>query len=516
MTQHLCLRRATRPPLAAIAAAAALSAPAAAQDDKAPDAEQKRYYTIENIATPEGVTFEAGAMGRMPGDRIAVATRHGDVYLTENPFGPIDDVSLRPWAAGLEEPLGHLVWKEGWLYATEQTQLVRIKDADDDGTADIYQTFCDDWGVSNDDYHEYTFLAPPDADGNFWVTLCLTGSANSDSYLRGWAVRVTPDGEMWPSVAGVRSPGGMGYAENGELFYNDNQGLWNGTNGLKHLKVGSHQGNPSGNKWWGQALDDLKAKGKDDLAEALGPDPGWPADPGLPEAERARNPHYLPPAVLYPLDLMGRSPTGIVHDTSGGAFGPFAGQMFVGEVTHSMLHRVFLEEVNGVQQGACFPFLAGFMSGPVAVTFAEEGFVFVGQTDRGWGSRGGKSFGFERVKWTGETPFEVHEIRVTDDGWELTFTQPADPATAADPKSYAVKSFIYWLQSGYGSPEIEHTDQVVTAAAVADDGLSVRLTVEGRVKGHVHEIKMDGVRSAADPDAGLWHPVGYYTLNELP
>ena len=321
---------------------------------------------------------------------------------------------------------------------------------------------------------------------------------------------------MWPSVAGLRSPGGIGYAANGELFYNDNQGFWNGTNGLKHLKVGSHQGNPTGNKWWDQALSDLESKGKGDIATALGPDPGSPADPGLSLDERERNPHYVPPAVLYPFDLMGRSPTGIVVDTSDGKFGPFAGQMLVGEVTHSMVHRVFLEEVNGVQQGACFPFLHGFMSGPVALDFAPEGFLFVGQTDRGWGSRGGNPFGFQRVKWTGETPFEVHEMRVTPDGWELTFTQPVDPATAGDVASYNVKSWIYWLQSKYGSEEIEHTDQTVTAAVVADDGMSVRLTVDGRVKGHLHQIDMEGVRSAADPDTGLWHTVGYYTLNEIP
>lgn len=493
---------------------AAAAAPALGQ--KKPDARQRRYYTLETVPTPQGVAFEAGAMGRLPGGRLAVGTRAGDVFMVENPLGPVEAITMDQWAQGLEEPLGHLVWQDGWLYATEQTQLVRLKDQNDDGTADLYQTFCDGWGVTHDDYHEYTFLAPPDAQGNFWAALCLTGSNASSSYLRGWAVRVTPDGEMWPSVAGVRSPGGIGYAANGELFYNDNQGGWNGTNGLKHLKVGSHQGNPTGNKWWGQALEELETKGQGQLAQALGPNPGPPPSPGLPEAERERNPRYLPPAVLYPFNLLGRSPTGIVHDSSEGAFGPFAGQMFVGEVTHSMVHRVFLEEVNGVMQGACFPFLHGFMSGPVAVQFAEEGFLFVGQTDRGWGSRGGKPFGFERVKWTGKTPFEVHEMRATPEGWELTFTQPVDAASAGDPASYGVKSWIYWLQAGYGSPEIENTSQTVTAAVVANDGRSVRLTVDGRVKGHLHQITMDGVRAADNPQGKLWHPVGYYTLNEIP
>ena len=34
------------------------------------------------------------------------------------------------------------------------------------------------------------------------------------------------------------------------MFYTDNQGVWNGTCGLKHLKPGGFMGNPSGNRWY--------------------------------------------------------------------------------------------------------------------------------------------------------------------------------------------------------------------------------------------------------------------------
>lgn len=485
--------------------------PGAAAPTKQPESE-KRYYVIEDIPTPEGVVFEAAGLARMEGDRLAVSTRRGDVYFADDVFGPVDDIKFTRFATGLDEPLT-VVWKDGWLYAAEHTQIVRLKDEDGDGVADVYDMFNDEWPTTAN-YHEYNFLAPPDKDGNMWAVLCLTGSGKSPVYLRGWAVRITPDGKLLPSVAGIRSPGGIGYDARGELFYNDNQGLWNGSSSLKHLKLGSHAGNPTGNKWYEQASADLAAKGVEDT---LGPDPGWPEEKqSLVEDERARNPRYLPPAVVLPHGTVGNSPTGIVYDNSEGKFGPFADQVFVGEITHSQVQRIFLEEVNGVQQGAVFHFVSGFRSGPVGVLMAEEGFLFTGETDRGWGSRGGSPFAFERVRWTGEVPFEVHEMRIEPDGFTLTFTKPVDPGSAADPGSYAMKSWTYWYQAKYGSPEINHTDQTVTAAVVADDGKSVRLTVDGVVKGHVHELKLDGVRAAQDPDAGLWHPVAYYTVNEVP
>ncbi len=472
----------------------------------------KRYYVIEDIPTPEGVVFEASAIARIPHNRLAVATRRGDIYLLDNPFGPVNQMKFTHFAMGLEEPLG-LVWKDGWLYASEHTQVVRVADLDGNDIADAYETFCNDWGCTPGTYHEFSWLAPPDKDGNFWVALCLTNSGSSGAYMRGWAVRVTPDGVLIPSVAGVRSPGGIGYSSDGELFYNDNQGLWNGTSGLKHLKIGSHQGNPNGNKWYEKARKALADLG---IPDYLGPDPGWPKDPYFTPEERKRNPKYLPPAILYPHGILANSPTGIVYDNSEGKFGPFAGQMFVGEITQSKVLRIYLEEVNGIMQGAVFPFIEGCRSGPVGVLMVKEGFIFTGETDRGWGSRGGEPFALERIRWTGEVPLEIHEMRIEPDGFTLTFTKPVDPKTAGDVQSYAMRSWTYHNSADYGSPELQHTKQTITAAEVAEDGLSVRLTIEGITLGHLHELKLEGVRAAEDPNLGLWHPVAYYTVNEIP
>ena len=57
----------------------------------------------------------------------------------------------------------------------------------------------------------------------------------------------------------------------------------------------------------------------------------------------------------------------------------FKNQLFVSEQTHSKVHRVFLEKVNGFYQGAVFPFLEGFGSGNIVARFAKDGSMFTGR-----------------------------------------------------------------------------------------------------------------------------------------
>ncbi len=111
-------------------------------------------------------------------------------------------------------------------------------------------------------------------------------------------------------------------------------------------------------------------------------------------------------------------------------------------------------------------------------------------------------------------PFEIHEMRARPDGFELKFTKPIDPKTAADVKSYALKTYTYIYQATYGSPEVDHTKPTITEAVVGKDGKSVRLFVNGLQEGHIHDLEAKGVRSAGGER--LLHPEAYYTLNYLP
>ena len=457
------------------------------------------YYLTEVIPLPEGEVMEIGSIALLPEKRVAVSSRRGEIWICEGAYE--DDLSQVKWtkfAEGLHEPFG-MFWREGWLWMTQRPEVTKIRDVDGDWKADEFVTVAAPWGI-NGNYHEYAFGSDPDKEGNIWVALCLTNSSGAAeaSPFRGWGFRITSEGDAIPTVTGIRSPGGIGFNASGDTFYCDNQGPWNGSSSLKHMRAGGFMGNPVGNVY---------AKLQDVL-----PEPGIPQGKLRIEAERSKIKELVPPAVVFPHALIGQSPTGVIPDHTGGKFGVFGGQTLVGEQTHSQVQRVFLEKVNGVYQGAVWHFLKGYRSGIVPLRLSDEGTLFVGGTNRGWAARGGKPFTFERTRWNGVVPFEMKEMRLTQEGWELVFTKPVDVVTAGDPASYAMKAWTYIYQSSYGSPQVDASTPQVVKAEVSKDKLKVRLTVEGRVKGHVHELNSSGVRGAEGK--GLWHPKSYYTLNE--
>jgi hypothetical protein len=462
-------------------------------------AQEAAHYPIVDIPIPGDIVLEVGGIEILPGKRIAVSSRRGDIYIVEGAYtDDPDDDQWTPWATGLHEVLG-IAWKDGWLYATQRPEVTRMKDEDGDWRADVFESVSSAWGI-NGDYHEYAFGSRHDKEGNIWVVLCLTGSGGASSDFRGWCVRVTPDGKMLPTASGIRSPGGIGQNHLGDMFYCDNQGLWNGTSSIKPLPVGGFVGNPVGNKYYS-------------LTKAIGEQPANPKSGSRIAIEREKIPQLIPPAALFPHGKLSNSPTGIACDTTG-KFGPFTNQLFVGEQTMSTVLRVALEKVNGVYQGAAFPFRGKFRSGNVAVRLGPDGSMFVGGTDRGWGARGGKRFALERCHFNGTVPFEILEMKAKPDGFELIFTQPVDPQSAADLTSYRMSAYNYIYQSGYGSPVVDKSTPSITSATVSTDRKSVRLKVDGMIKGNIHELNLPGVKNTEDK--ALLHAVGYYTLNEIP
>src|SRR5829696_4322478 len=284
------------------------------QGTKKAAAGEAEYYKLLTFTPPPGEVLEAGAIEVLPGDKVAVGTRRGEVWVIDNAYNPDPKkVKFSRFAHGLHEVLG-LSYKDGWLYVTQRPDVSRIKDTDGDGKADRFEVVADGWGISGD-YHEYAIGSRFDKDGNIWVALCLTGSFTSDAKFRGWAGKVTPEGKFVPTTSGVRSPGGVGFNADGDVFYTDNQGPWNGTCGLKHLTVGGFVGHPEGFKWY-----------KDPAAQYLGAAPPVPKSGSRMLTEAKKVPQLVPTAVMFPYGTMGQSASGIDCDLSDGKFGPFQKQ----------------------------------------------------------------------------------------------------------------------------------------------------------------------------------------------
>ncbi|MCA9037040.1 MAG: hypothetical protein KDA91_18015 [Planctomycetaceae bacterium] len=464
---------------------------------------------------PDGLALEVSGIAVLDDHRIAVAIRKGEVWILG---GVYDDspsnVTYHRFASALHEPLG-LLYHRGSLFTVQRSELTELRDTDGDDVADEYLTVAKGWGVTGH-YHEYAYGPKLDREGNLWITLNIGLGLKGEELKRtiheptlnfrqgkwrGWGMKVTPDGQLHPVCAGMRSPSGIGINAAGDAFYTDQQGNWVGTNTLHHMREGAFFHHA-------EALASMNENGSTIHGVRTVPN-GIPFPDAIDQFSQLK-----PPAVWFPYKKMGQSTTDIMLDDSNGRFGPFHGQLFVGEFTQAGMNRVFLETVDGEYQGACFPFRSGFASAVLRMAQGTDGSMFVGLTNRGWSSLGTASYGLQRLVWTGRTPFEIKEMKALPTGFQLVFTTPVDRESAANVNSYSMNSYTYLYQSSYGSDEIQKQDLQITEARVSEDGLRVDLTIRGLRPLFVHELHAPGIRAASGQP--LLHPHAYYTLNRVP
>lgn len=459
---------------------------------------EREFYPIVEMPIPQDLVIEAGAFETLPDGRIAVGTRHGDVYFISDLDAAKPQPKYHLFANGLDEIFG-LAWKNDALYVTQSCELTRVSDTNADGKADRYDVVSDAWGYGT--YHEYAFGSKFDPQGNLFVALGLSSSYNSHQLFRGWAFKVTAQGESIPIASGLRSPGGIGFNESGSLCYIESQGPWNSACSLKFIKEGSFVGHPISFNWY-------------NYAPNMGKAPPQPKSGSRIIIEKKRVPQLDPYAVIFPYIRMGRSISGFTIDRSNGKFGPFKDQMFLGDYTQSILMRATTEQVNGVWQGACYPFREGLSTGILNIHFTPQGKLITGGTNRGWPVRGLKPYALERLTWSGKTPFDIERITVTPNGFLIRFTKPMAADIAQDPANYLVSTFTHIYQQGYGGPEVDQTKPSVSSVKLAEDGLSASISLNAMTKGHVHEFDLAKIRSSDGEE--LVHRHAYYTLNEVP
>lgn len=486
------------------------------------------YYKIISIANPEGILLEVGGVATMPDGRIALATRRGDVWLVENASMEGGMPQFSRFATGLHEALG-LAWHKGSLYTAQRGELTKLTDTNGDDIADQYETIYS-WPLSGH-YHEYSFGPKITSDGSFFVTGNVAFGdeewwrGESRVPYRGWTMKIHPDGALEPWATGMRSPCGLGLID-GELFYTDNQGDWQGSGGVFHVTKGSFTGHPAGLRWTGLPNSPVKITTEqlyakvdprqfkkegayvkpENVADEKNPDFFFRLKESFPETRL--------PAVWLPHGVLGISNSEIISDDTKGKFGPFAGQIFVGDQGQSKIMRVVMEKVKGEFQGVAFDFRSGFQSGVLRMNWGHDGSMYAGLTNRGWGSAGTMTAGLQRLVWTGATPMEMKTVKAMPDGFEIEFTMPVDKNTASFVDSYTGRSYIYKYHPVYGSPTTNIEPLAIKGVKVSDDGMKVRLVIDNLRQYYLHEINVSGIRSVSG--LPVLHANAYYTLNNIP
>jgi cytochrome c551/c552 len=487
---------------------------------------EEDFFKILRVPAPEGTLLEVGGLAMLPNGNLAVSTRRGDVFIVENP------TSQRPYfkkfASGLHEILG-LTYHEGSLYMVQRGELTKLTDLNSDGKADWYETVAS-WPLSAH-YHEYSFGPKIAPDGTFIVTTNVAFGdqewwrGESRVPFRGWTLKIHPDGQIEPYATGMRSPAGPGILH-GEVFYTENQGDYMGSGGLWHLEKGDFSGHPAGLRWSGlpnspikmtsaefdAVVDPMKIKNAN--GQFIKPENDVNA-PFMTLAEAKKSlPAIKLPAVWLPHGVHGISNSEPIMIPEN-YWGPFGGQILVGDQGQSKIMRIMLEKVNGVYQGASIDFRSGFQSGVLRMVFAGDQSLFVGETNRGWGSAGDANEGLQRLVWNREAPFEMRTVKAKPDGFEIEFTKPVDKKSAEDLTSYMVSSFTYKYFPVYGSPPVKSMEHEILGVEVSEDGRKVRIAINNPQQYHVHKISLPGIREAVNSHE-LVHMDAYYTLNQIP
>ena len=400
------------------------------------------------------------------------------------------------------EPNG-ILWddQDKAYYVGQKPELTRLVDTNKDGVCDRYETVTDEFGISGE-YHEYHFGPVMDSLGRKYASLNLGargeftvpdgkpfgkggGNMSYNAPWRGWVYRSDRDGHFQPLASGFRSPCGIGMSPKDELFITDNQGDWVADCPLYHVREGNFYGHPAS----------LPARADYTKEKVLSQTAS--------DFDKIRT----KPAVWLVREEIANSPGSPIWDTTEGKFGPFAGQMFIGDQRQSNYFRAGVEKVNGEYQGWCVDFLRGLESGPVKMSFDPLGRLWSAQVGRGWFSKGGKRTAVQYAEWDGKTiPFALHSTSLTKTGFSVTFTERIGKKITP-----TVRSWGYHYYSTYGSPPVDEKELPVSNYRLSKDRKTVTFDVPLETD-RVYAIQFPGqLNTDTEP---LDFNTIYYTLNQ--
>jgi hypothetical protein len=295
-------------------------------------------------------------------------------------------------------------------------------------------------------------------------------------------------GKATPYASGFRSPDGLGFDAAGHLFVNDNQGDWRGTSPVHVVQRDGFYGHPASLVW--------RKDWKD-------------GDPLKVPIEKLQALRTLP-AIQIPYSSYANSPTQMVLIPKTPAWGPFGGQMIMGEMNVPRIFRLLPEQTEGTWQGACVLLVGSATLKGGLHRFAWSGdTLYIGRTHLSWA--GGEGLGTLRP--TGSTPFDPLTMRVTPRGYRFEFTAPL-AASAAEPARWGGFRYYYSYHAAYGSPEMEKTEFTATKVTLSDGGRVAEVELPEMKTGFIYDFDLAHVE-AASGETPL-NPRIAYTLNRVP
>ena len=465
---------------------------------------------LENVYPDQDVELKVSAMAFHESDLyLTVFTpdrqnkapfKEGEIFKVTGLIGHGDRAGIKAHRlmGDLYEPTAIAI-HAGKLYVGEKDKISRLEDRNGDGiyTEDEKVVLID--GLSQPNFHTYTvgfgvierdgatYLA-----GNLTTSIRIGGSRDINRTINPKTKRgstfllgpitgsESPDAVSMSYVAGgYRTPNGFALGADGEMVVTDNQGVFNPSNEFIRLTPGA---------FYGHYL--LKKEGANIAA----------FQPEGVDSKVGGSRYQAPPTVHLPQGKVNRSPTQPVPlNNLKGPLAAYNGQWLVGDVTLGRLNRVFVEEVEGIWQGAVFLHSgghdadgeAGFTAGPNRIVEGPDGNYYIGHIGHGglWrflpapGERPKPHFGLQRLSFVGaesipENFNEMVAIRDIPGGLEVEFFKSITTAEL-NRAVIDLRQWTYIPTSGYGGRPFGMESLQATKRTLSNDGRRLKLAIPG-------------------------------------
>ena len=465
---------------------------------------------------PEGYKIEDGTAPKDPFGRelvfepLGIEFLNGEAFVTTRTSGiwKVVDGKWHLFAEGAYESLGLVVNSASDIVIGEKAGLTRLIDTDGDNWAEKRGMVTEKFRF-NGDYHEYLH-GPIKKDGKYLFTLNLgnevKGMYKADGKymgtvggLRGWMLSSDEQGDTKLYANGFRSPAGLALSPENEIVYTENQGEFVGTSKVFKVKRDGFYGNPTG-------LIDLPGKNVESS------DVKWDA---------VKDKRELP-ILLLPHGEVMNTPGSPDFLTDKITFGPFEGQMFLGDQMQSNIYRIDSEVIDGQEQAVTMPFAQGLESGAVRLRFnPEDSSLWIGQTGRGWRSIGGNTYALQRIVFDPKTTVDaIKTVKVTPKGFVIHYTQPQSGEDETG--NIQCDSWYYNNSPKYGSPKMGERKEKILKSEWNSDKTTCHITLDNfkvtqdKSEDSARVYRINLAKTAFGKKHGAFLSKAYYTLHKIP
>ncbi|MGJ8723356.1 MAG: DUF6797 domain-containing protein [Roseibacillus sp.] len=434
-------------------------------------AKEGASYVVDTLEVPYENPYRSvmqlSGIAFGPDETIYVSTVIGEIWSVKESPKQSGELTWKRFASGLNSPMGLHADEDG-LFALDRGQIYRFHDLNDNGEADYYESYANDFG-GFDKSHTHTFGLHRTADGSFHFT------------QKELIMRTSPEGVTSEVGYGMRNA--MGIGGSADFFWiGPQEGTWTPASTIVEVEEGRHYGVPHGSD---------------------------------------------PQPISAPLCFIPRgidnSVGGFVEITSD-RWGPFEGS-HVGLSFGACSHYLVLRDAQGPKpQAATVPLEGEFLAGVIRGAFREsDGQLYVVGLD-GWGDYSQQDGCLQRVRYLDAVVRKPSSFQVFENGLQVDFPMALDREAVAEVSNYLAQTWEYVYSKGYGSPEFSaKSDEVghdllsITSVHALEDGRSIFVEIPELNPTMVLYLRMhlkdaQGVSFATDLFASPMYPQPYFAF----